>query len=313
MKKTTKAFASIAFLLLMIAAIFIIPMGVAPNVVGPNYKNVTVWTSVNITHSKPEILNMTIYEAQNISNRNITITSGGTKRIYCNASVRDWDGYNDITYVNASIWYIPGSSYNATDDNNTHYTNVSCYYNASTGTFTGWYVCSFDVLYYANNGTWNCNVTAQNSWNYTGFGNSTTIFYPVYALNVTDGIDYGGVAVYDYSNETAANVTNLGNMAINITVEGYGAKRNDGLAMNCSLNGNITVDNERFSIANGTAWASKTNLTSVSGGVLMSGLTMPKQTIAGTYVTNSTYWQLYIPPNPAGNCTGYVIFTAIAP
>jgi hypothetical protein len=101
-------------------------------------------------------------------------------------------------------------------------------------------------------------------------------------------------------------------MPINITVEGYGVTRGDGLAMNCSLAGNITVDNERFSIVPGTAYAAKTQLTSNLGGVAIPGLTMPKQ-INSTLRENSTYWQLYIPPNPAGNCTGNILFTAIAP
>ena len=100
-------------------------------------------------------------------------------------------------------------------------------------------------------------------------------------------------------------------MRLNITVEGYATTRGDGLAMNCSLNGNITVDNEKFSAASATAYAAKTSLVSTAGGLMIPGLSILKQTNA-TAVTNSTYWQLYIPPNPAGNCTGYVIFTAVA-
>jgi hypothetical protein len=190
---------------------------------------------------------------------------------------------------------------------------------ATGAPFTGWYVCSFDVLYYANNGSWRCNMTVSNSYtsvnpNFTGSGYGTTIFYPVFAINVTDGIDYGGVAVEDYSlPDRRVNVTNLGNMNMNISVEGYGAARGDGLAMICNLSGNITVDNERFSALNGTAFGAKTPLVGTIGGVNIPGLTMPKQTNSSMLVRNTTYWQLFIPPNPAGNCTGNVIFTATAP
>jgi len=299
-------------MLISLAAIFIIPNGIAPNIIGPNYKNVTVWTHVNITHSKPEVVNITIYESANASARNITVNAGGLRNIYCNATLRSWDGFSDITYVNATLFYNGvGVNSSSHDDNNTHYTNSSCTLNESVSAYLGWYVCSFDVYYYANNGTWSCNVTVENSWNYTNTGVNSTLFYPVYSLNVTDGIDYGGVAVYGFSNDTQANVTNFGNMPINITVEGYGTKRNDGLAMNCSLNSNITVDNEKFSLSNGTAYGSKTALTGNSD--LISGLTMPKQTLSSTQIINSTYWQLYIPPNPAGNCTGWILFTAMAP
>jgi hypothetical protein len=307
----------LAIALLFLSILLILPKAVAPNVIGQNYRNVTTWTHVNITHSKPDVFNVTIYETLNASARNITIAAGGTKKISCNATVRSWEGFNDIAYVNATLWHLASSFNNASDNNNSHYTNSSCTTNGSTGAYTGWYICNFDVLYYSNNGTWICNVTIFNSYtqvnpNFTGSGNGTTIFYPVYALNVTDGIDYGGVAVEDYSIDKDANITNIGNMAINITVEGYGVTRGDGLAMNCSLSGNIAVDNERFSIASGQAYGSKTQLTGISGGVMIPGLRMPKQ-INDTLILNSTYWQLYIPPNPAGNCTGYIIFTAIAP
>ncbi|HEY9705307.1 MAG TPA: hypothetical protein V6C58_22905, partial [Allocoleopsis sp.] len=99
---------------------------------------------------------------------------------------------------------------------------------------------------------------------------------------------------------------------INISVEGYGVNRGDGLSMNCSLTGNITVDNQKFATSSGVAFGSKTTLVSTLGGTLIPGLTIPKQ-INSSLVVNETYWQLYIPPNPAGNCTGYIIFTALAP
>jgi hypothetical protein len=315
MKKTTKTIVATTFLLLVLTAIFIIPKAIAPHTaIGTNYKNVTVWTHVNITNAKPEVLNITIYEMLNAAARNITITAGGTKTIYCNATIRDWDGFNDVKYVNATIWHVPTSNNDAADDNNSHYTNSSCTFNESISAKVGWYVCSFEVYYYSNNGTWSCNVTAQDYANKTGSLVNNTIFYPVYALNVTDGIDYGNLAVEDTSPvDIVANITNLGNMGINISVEGYGARRRDGLAMNCSLNGNISVDNERFSVSSGIAYGAKTSLVGTPGGVLIPGLTMPKQTVPTTYIINSTYWMLYVPPNPAGNCTGNIIFTAMAP
>ncbi|MGV8141731.1 MAG: hypothetical protein ACP5NW_04805 [Candidatus Woesearchaeota archaeon] len=300
-----------AFILLLLVASFIIPKGIAPNIPGPNYKNVTVWTYVNITNAKPEVLNVTIYDPTNITLRNFTVAAGSTKTIYCNGTVRDWDGYNDVIHVNASLWHNATSNYDSSDNNNSHYTNSSCTNNLSLNGFMVWYVCSFDVYYYSNNGTWLCNITAMDNYNKTGNRTGNTTFLPVYALNVTDGIDYGNVAVESSSSDISANITNLGNMAINISVEGYGARKGDGLAMNCTV-GNISVSNERFSLNNTTPWSDKTPLT--SGTVTnMSGLTIPKQTVPNTYMVNESFWQLYIPPNPAGNCSGFIIFTAVAP
>ncbi len=308
-------------LLFLLVILLIPPKALAGHTnVGTNNKNVTVWTQVNITHSKPDVLNVTIYEALNYSARNITVAAGSTKQVYCNATVRSWEGFNDISNVNATLYHVATSNSTAADDLNKHYSNTTCtlnYSHAPGNNFTGVYVCGFDVIYYANNGTWICNMTVSNSYtvvnpNFTGVGYGTTTFYPVYALNITDGIDYGGVAVEDYSiGDRSANITNLGNMRLNITVEGYGARRGDGLAMNCTLSGNITVENERFSATPGQTYDLKTNLTSTAGGVMIPGLTIQKQTNA-TMIVNNTYWQLYVPPNPAGNCTGNIIFTAVS-
>lgn len=312
MKKSTIITIMMSLSIIFVVALFVIPKGVAPNTPGPNYRNVTVWTHANITNAKPEVMNVTVYDADNRST-NIVLNAGGLRQVYCNATVRDWDGFGNIVYVNATLWHIPTSNHTDADDNNSHYTNVSCTINETTANpFIGRFVCAFDVFYYANNGTWNCNVTIMDTENKTGWNNRTSPFFPIYALNVTDGIDFGNIAVEEYSSDVIANVTNLGNTAINVSVRGYGTRMWDGLAMNCSVAGNITVDNERFALEPGVAFGDKTPLSSTVN-VLMSNLTMPKQTDPGTYVVNSTYWQLYVPPNPFGNCTGYIMFMAQTP
>jgi len=307
---TGKVLSILIILSFVTVLVLVLPLGIAPNNASANYKNVTVWTRVNITNSRPEVLNVTFQDASNTSLRNITINAGNTKTVYCNVSVRDWNGFNDIIYLNATIWHSATSNYSAADSNNSHYTNNSCIINASTSLYIGWYVCSFDVYYYANNGTWICNASVVDNANTTGAGLGNNTFYSVYALNVTDGIDYGAVAVEDWTGNVTANITNLGNMPINVTVEGYGAKKGDGLAMNCSLGGNISVGNERFSTEN-VDWGLKIPLNGTSQ--LLSNLTLLKQN-SSAVITNSTYWQLYIDStnNPGGNCTGFVIFTAVA-
>jgi hypothetical protein len=299
------------FLIISILSfISIVQVSKAANVVGDNYRNVTLRTTVNITNSRPEVLYITVFQ-QNNNSLNITLSAGLTRTVTCNVTVRDWNGYNDIVNVNATFWHNDNSTYLGSEDNNTHYTNTNCTNNGDGAGYTASYSCNFPVYYYANNGTWNCNVTAVDTYNTTGTAQNTTVIFPLYALNVTEGIDYGAVAVGDTSLERSANVTNFGNRMINISLEGYGVTRGDGLAMNCTVSGNITVDNERYATSPGVTWPSMTSLT--SSAVTVAGLSMPKQTLPGTPIVNATYWQLYIPPNPAGNCTGYIIFQAEVP
>jgi hypothetical protein len=307
-----KKIAMILFLVLVVSmSIVIFSSTNAANIDGDNYKNVTVRTSVNITNSKPVVLSVDIYQETNYSLSNITLNAGLVRTITCNATVRDYDGYTDITGVNATLFHSL-STYAASNNNNTHYTNSSCTGPLNGNSYTAEYTCGFEVYYYANNGTWNCTVVATDTFNKTGNLSNTTTIYPLYALNVTDGIDYGNVAVDDDSLTQTANVSNIGNMAINISLEGYGVTRNDGLAMSCSVAGNISVEYERFSIEDTGNWIDKINLTS-SLPTLIPNLTISKQTLPNETQINTTYWQLRVPPNPAGNCTGFVIFSAEAP
>ena len=301
----------ILFMALFLASFLLIFPSTSANIVGGNYKNITVWTHVNITNAKPEIIALIVYQETTPSVKNITLSGGSGRIVTCNATIRDWNGYNDIVAVNATLYYAPTANHTDPDNNNTHYSNLSCSNTGNGANYTVNWVCGFNVYYYANNGTWNCNVTAKDNQSKTNWRQNSTYIYSLYALNVTDGIDYGNAAVEEYTQNTTANITNFGNMAINITIEGYGAVRNDGLAMNCSLGGNISISNEKYALID-VDYATKTALTGSSQ--LIPGLTMPKQTDS-TQIINTTYWELYVSSNnvPGGNCSGNVLFTAIAP
>jgi hypothetical protein len=60
----------------------------------------------------------------------------------------------------------------------------------------------------------------------------------------------------------------------------------------------------------GADWAAKTPLGITNKDVNM---TLLRQTDEVVPVTGNIYWQLYVPPNPFGICTGTVRFTATAP
>ena len=296
------------FVLLLVG--IILPMAIAPNTVGNNHKNVTVNTYVNITNAKPEVLNVTIYESTNTSFFNVTVTAGSTKKVYCNATVRDWDGFNDIVNATGILWHLVNSSENASNDNSTHYTNSSCTLNASLSAYVGWYVCAFDVWYYANNGTWNCNVTVFNSYNFKSAYNNSTTVQPLYAINLSEGIDFGSVESLIPSNNISVSMTNFGNMLINVSIQGYALIIGDNVGMNCSDHTNISISNIKFSTNSSHIFSDKNSL---NGSIQNLDLQIPKQT-GVTQIVNNTYWQ--ISPD-AGSlnrvCGGYVLFTAEAP
>jgi hypothetical protein len=241
--------------------------------IGPNYRNITVDTTANITNALPEILTIVMEDP-------VTLTAGFTKDVECNVTLRDYNGGDTIDTVNATFFHS-SSTLESANDNNTHYTNLSCSQTAVSGFYSN-YTCSAPFYYYAEPNSWNCTV----------FVNDTA---------------YGELAILDTSPNMTANVTNFGNVPINVSVYGYGNVTGDGLAMDCEQ-GNISIDNERYSADITDTWATKAQLS--GSATQIPTLTVSKQTVPAVPIINITYWQLYVPPNPFGVCNGTVVFQA---
>ncbi|HIH23978.1 TPA: hypothetical protein HA251_02995 [Candidatus Woesearchaeota archaeon] len=283
---------------------------------GANNRNVSVDTTVNITNALPEVLYVSISPVD--APNNITLNAGSTRLVYCNATLRDWNGGGTVV-ANATFFHNASVNSTAADDNNTHYANSTCANISAPYGTNGELInvsCSFPVLYYANVGFWRCNVTVTDNYNYnesvvnssrSNF-NSTHI-NAIYALNVTPLIDYGNLSVGDTSDPQEANVTNLGNTNINISVRGFTntSYLSNGLGMVCDV-GNISIASQKYNAIGGTNPATYTNLSHTSAQV--SGLTIAQQTNDSQQVVNATYWLLYVPPNPFGRCNGTIVFQA---
>ena len=294
--------AGISIMLVLVSILLFISMS-SDSTAQYNYDHVNVTTIVNVTNAAPEILNISLN-----GNQNIVLAAGGNRNVVCNATIRDWNGFNDLDVVNATLYYYLNTS-NQADDLNEHYTNTSCTEASTDGQYLANYTCSFQVAYFANNGTWNCNMTVNDSKNYIDSATNSSVFDALYALNVTDVIDYGNLSVTDYSANVTATVTNFGNRNINVSVLGYGQTQGDGLGFVCTQGTNITVNNEKFSLSL-VDWGSKTPLSTTNQDM---NTTILQQTNDILPETKDTFWQLYVPPNPFGVCTGTVRFTATTP
>ncbi len=268
-----------------------------------NYEDVDVITRANITNAVPEILEVIVDE-------DITLNAGGVKTVYCNASIRDWNGWEDVIAVNGTFFYEPDSFSGDVDDGNLHYTNSSCEIYDNDGEYIAYSSCTFEVLHYANNGDWVCNVSAEDSFGFVDSLENETTINELYALNVTDTIDYGDLSVLDYSPDVLSSITNFGNVDINVSVLGYGVEEGDGLGLVCDEGSNITVENQRFSLDTDNLWEEKTALSSDYQDV---GITLLQPTDATSPVESSLYWRLFVPPNPFGECVGTLRFTATVP
>jgi len=277
---------------------------------GTNYKNYSVRSTVNVTNAYPEIINISCNNGQAI-----TLTAGSTKSINCTVKIRDYNGWDDVNYVNSTLYYFLNASSDP-DDNNTHYTNTSCNQTSNDGQYLVNWTCSFNMWYYANNGSWRINATVNDSYATKDNDYGNTSISSLLALNVTELINFGDLAVTETSvSAVQANVTNFGNVPINVSVYGFGGNSEAtgvGYAMLCDVR-NITLSNERYDLNSATLYDSMIPLT--GSYVPISGIKILKQTQPGAYMINSTYWRLHVnlTNNPFGICNGTVVFSAENP
>lgn len=238
----------------------------------------------------------------------LDLGAGATREIFCNVSVSDGDGYTDIQQVNATL-YSTTVSAGSPDAERNHYTNSSCVLANGVGSQAN-YTCTFNVYYYAINGTWECLASVSDDGEIVTSSDSSTI-NPLYALNITPAlIDYGDFELGQQSLEQEANITNIGNVRINVSAYGYGSSVGDGLAMNCDQN-NISIDLQRYALTSGVSFATKSL---VSSTLQTLNLFIDPQQSPGPVPENQTFWQLEAsgPAQPQGVCNGVLVFQAEA-
>jgi hypothetical protein len=121
------------------------------------------------------------------------------------------------------------------------------------------------------------------------------------ALDVTQSIEYGSVAVGAVSTEQTATISNTGNRAIDAEVSADGA-------MTCDTLGSIAAAQAKWSLSTGFTYASAGTALSTTP------TTMDDSTAqrTGAATETDTFWKLQVPSGVAGACTNNVTFTAIA-
>jgi len=285
--------------------------------------NSTYNWSVNCTDNSTSLntgssysFNLTIIPERAPSITNILIDNpidleiGLARAVYCNATVNDENNISGIIKINSTLYHHSSEAI-ADDDNNNHYTNSTCR-NISIGEYGINISCSFDIYYYADNGSWTCNISAFDDSGLSGSGNKTTTVNDLLAVEVSPGIiDYGELEPGQVSlQDFKVNITNLGNINFNITVDGYGIGNGDGLAMGCE-EGSISLMYEKYANIEGKSYDDMANLT--DSPVQVGNMTLPQRTNDTTYKNdrNHTYWKIGVPGSTSGSCTGYVTFIAV--
>ncbi|MFH1506230.1 MAG: hypothetical protein ABIE94_04580, partial [archaeon] len=268
------------------------------------YQNVTIPSNVTVNNSAPIVSNV-------VMSSPINLLAGTTKELNCTGQVSDDNGASDINTTTATLYHLsvaPGSP----DSNETHYSSTcSC---AQVDNLTNNCTCIFNMWYYADPGTWYCNITAvdideaQDSYIFPVTVNALR------AINITPTfLDYGDLVYGNISEDLNVSLINLGNTIIDVSAFAYGAAQNDGLAMSCEA-GNISASYERYSHGSGTLYGSMTSVSGNSAAPSLINLNISKRadedvmSDASEYV----YWKLQIPAGAFGLCNGTLTFIAEA-
>ncbi|MFH0869585.1 MAG: Ig-like domain-containing protein [archaeon] len=270
-------------------------------------------THFNIT-VRTKVINVTYLIADDstaIPIDQIDLIAGSVRSAFCNLTIISGDDYTSIESVNATL-YSATTTLGAVDSNRTHYTNSSCSL-VSGGGDSADYFCSFDLFYYAINGSWSCTAFARDNYTASNRSDQTTV-NQLFAINMTsDIINYSSLQPNQVSSEVTIDMVNIGNMPMNISVFGFGGENysiGKNLSMICSIN-NISISSERYSTSS-ISYDSKSNLSSTPRDI---GLTiLPTNDTLGPNV-NTTYWQFMVPvsSHSLGLCNGSVVFMAQSP
>jgi len=247
----------------------------------------------------------------------IDLVAGNNRTVFCNATLTDSDGFTGIASASAVLYDIVASSPSATDNEDNHYSNSSCLLFSGSGTTRG-VECSFPVIYHSNNATWRCNVTTIDNLSATGFASEDSFtINELVALDVSSILDYGELSLGSTSVQRIVNVTNLGNIQIDIKIYGFANNfTTSPNSFNCTSGtiANITLANHRYNVTvSGIAFGSMFRLLNETNEITWSSLNLSKKLSSETKVSlNKTYWRVQIPSSEiGGTCRGVISYTAV--
>lgn len=294
-------------------------------VLGANTTNNTVIARVNVTNTEPNITSVVVSPSP------IDLIANGVSIVTCNATVFDFNGWQDIdpSSVNATF-HIQSVGREGIADNNHRYANESCgRCIQGAGATNASCDCRFALQYYTNDSSsWVCNITVRDSGGTGAPGSrlnfsdtevsSTVTVSKLLAINTSLLLDYGNLSVTQTSAQITHNITNAGNINLNLSLRGYGGTNDsvdspfNNMTMTCEF-GNISIGNQRYALGtenSGIAFADMRHLTNITK---ITNFTLPARLDDTSFGgdKNSTLWRLQIPLGVGGICNGTIIFGAV--
>ncbi|MBT3721740.1 hypothetical protein HN789_06260 [archaeon] len=239
----------------------------------------------------------------------INLLAANNKTVYCNGTATDLDSFSDIVNVNASLFFKDLNP-ESNDNRSNKYSNTSCTLLNPSGNNID-FICGFNIEYYANNGTWYCNVSAIDLINSTNSSIDSTLVNDLLALSVTDIIDFRSLEPLQISPiDVASNITNFGNVPMDLSIYGYAMTEGDDLALDC-VKGTIGYEFEKFSMFEYQNFNIMQAINNSANAVYVDFNHTQKVYGAAQNSFKSLFWKLQIPFATDGQCNGKVVISAI--
>ena len=243
----------------------------------------------------------------------IDLIAASTQEVGCSAVIEDLDNNLDNVW---GVFYADSSFYEDDNDNNEHYTNDSCFINSSYGNVNeSEVICKYNVHYYAYSDNWTCIINANDILGVESNASDGTFINSLLSVGAVSSINYGDLTGDSVSNESVLNITNYGNVDIDLSLYGYGNEEGDNYSMVCD-SGNISVEYQKYNLTSpNTGEMGFSELEDVyynlsSESVLRSfNLDMRRNDIVNNAI-NQTYWRIYAPSYVNGNCSGNIFIGA---
>jgi hypothetical protein len=231
----------------------------------------------------------------------VDLSSCGNVTFWCNATVTDANGYNDVQTVNATFWAELETNEGSPNNNSNHYTNSSCNLNGGSGS-TVQANCSFTLRYYAIPADWTCAVYATDTASLIGSNSSNVTINSLISLDAENEINFGSLSPGTTSPSDINNtVTNCGNVAIDLNLSGTNLTNFSATVTN------ITVDYVHYYLTYGQTYAS---MTALSGTSNHTNFNLAKR-VNGA-MTKKTHWKIGIPGSIENLIySGTITFTAV--
>ena len=300
----------LVLLLLSLGTIFMIMAPSTLVVFGVDTINTSV--RVNFSNQVPWVTNVMIDDSILVPAGEIDLVPDSFVNVWCNGTVHDPNGAGDIARANATLYHQSVQS-TSSQFNSTRYFDSSCYNHSQDATSIS-FMCNFSIMYYAWNGTWFCNMTGIDQAGRTAYNDSSTYINSLYALDVPGIIDYGNMQVNtNSSSELPKNVTNVGNMVLDLDLYGFARVLDDGYAMNCTGGGAIPIGNQFFDTNTSNNFIyQKTNLSGLQAAPNQVDVDVDvRNDSVGNDYTGYTDWKIYVPFGASGWCNGTVVFSGV--